>query len=92
MASELHPAKSFIDFIAHVLVGAIAFLILFLVSAAIGEVVRWLEAGGYLSEIVVITMRFFEYAIFFADLMLLAVLVIAESLNFIRNMLRSLSA
>jgi uncharacterized membrane protein len=80
--------RVFVDFGLHVIFGGVAFLLLLLVAVIIGAVARWLENHGYVSDTISGITDFAELALFIIDLLLFALLTIAEGLSLILGLWR----
>jgi len=67
-----NPTKTLWDFLVHILVATILFGLIATPAVGLSFLIKWLETNQ-VSEVILIGLELMEYAIFFADIILLLV-------------------
>lgn len=89
MGTVIKPEhKPFVDFIFHIIFGAVAFLIIFLIAVGMSSLAQHFENDGRVSVGVMIVMKFGEIAAFALDLGLYLLFSAAIGLRFIAEVLK----
>jgi len=74
-----NEVKPFFEFALHVIFGGLVFVLIFLFAYGTGELARWLEINGHVSDIMPEIMKYAEAAIFIADVALFIIFSISET-------------